>query len=59
MWTLMWLNWSIATINTTLLLLDIYIYIYIYIDCFVVKEQYLNKCIDVVSIYIKKELIKC
>ena len=36
-----------------------YIYIYIYIDCFVVKEQYLNKCIDVVSIYIKKELIKC
>ena len=57
MWTLMWLNWSIATINTMLLLLDIYIYIYI--DCFVVKEQYLNKCIDVVSIYIKKELIKC
>ena len=44
-----------------------YIYIYIYIererererDCFVVNEQYVNKCIDVVSMYIKKELIKC
>ena len=29
-WMLMWLNWSIVTINTTLQLLDIYIYIYIY-----------------------------
>ena len=27
MWTLMWLNRSIATINTTFQLLDIYIYI--------------------------------
>ena len=46
-----------------------FIYIYIYIerererererDCFVVNEQYVNKCIDVVSMYIKKELIKC
>ena len=26
---LMWLNWSVATINATLQLLDIYIYIYI------------------------------
>ena len=25
---LMWLNWSVTTINTTLQLLDIYIYIY-------------------------------
>ena len=24
-WILMWLNWSIATINTTLQILDIYI----------------------------------
>ena len=24
-WILMWLNWSIATINTTLHILDIYI----------------------------------
>ena len=24
-WMLMWLNWSIATINTTLQILDIYI----------------------------------
>ena len=30
MWMLIWLNWSVATINTTLQLLDIYIYIYIY-----------------------------
>ena len=44
-----------------ILLLDIYIYIYRERerDCFVVNEQYVNKCIDVVSIYIKKELIKC
>ena len=28
---LMWLNWSVVTINATLQLLDIYIYIYIYI----------------------------
>ena len=28
MWMLMWFNWRIATINTTLQLLDIYIYIY-------------------------------
>ena len=26
---LMWLNWKVATINTTLQFLDIYIYIYI------------------------------
>ena len=26
---LMWLNWSVVTINATLQLLDIYIYIYI------------------------------
>ena len=29
--TLMWLNWSVTTINDTVQLLDIYIYIYIYI----------------------------
>ena len=29
--TLMWFNWSVATINVMLQLLDIYIYIYIYI----------------------------
>ena len=28
---LIWLNWSITTINATFQLLDIYIYIYIYI----------------------------
>ena len=29
MWLLIWLNRSVATINATLQLLDIYIYIYI------------------------------
>ena len=29
MWMLMWLNWSVTTINATLQFLDIYIYIYI------------------------------
>ena len=28
MWTLTWLNWSVATINATLQLLDIYRYGY-------------------------------
>ena len=27
-WMLIWLNWSVTTINVTLQLLDIYIYIY-------------------------------
>ena len=33
-WMLLWLNWSIITINVMLQLLDIYIYIYIDIDDF-------------------------
>ena len=38
-WMMMWLNWSVATINATLQLLDIiYIYIYIIVNIFTIKS---------------------
>ena len=36
--TLMWFNWSVATINVMLQLLDIYIYIYIYVESWFVAQ---------------------
>ena len=32
MWTLMWLNWSVATINDMLQFIYIYIYIYSWVQ---------------------------